>query len=385
MRHRQSHVWAVGLAVGLLWAWFPKDNLFSLALILVAIGYRPPWLAVLAGLPIGAVVSLLLEPTALWLGERLLETHFLLPLLTWVHNQPVLPWLGLNSSLMLGILSLSSWLIVPGYWLARELIEQLAGESVESRQRAVRPGLALPNYGATAVDSADFRERSSRGREAERPSPVSAGDSDTFLRWDEPQPTVERLLHRRAATAEPGLMLSDVLRWAPEDAQASEHEAAVSELPERLLELEELLAEGESELASLGSESISVEPDFVEQDVFEPNAVEQDAGQRALLVIDTALDILRLDDSVAAGVPVPLGVTASPRSATAPASSGAGDDVAVPPAASPQTAPVVNEAGQRPDLQQRIDRPVSSGDDRDAALPFLLGHLQRHRSVREDA
>jgi hypothetical protein len=215
------------------------------------------------------------------------------------------------------------------------------------------------------------------------------------LRWDEPQPAAERLLHRRAATAEPGLMLSDVLRWAPEDAQAIEHEAAMSELPERLLELEELLAEGESEPASLGSESVLDEPDFVEQDVVEQDVVEQDvldqdvldqdAGQRALLVIDTALDILRLDDSAAVGVPVPLGVTASQRPATAPASSGAGDDVAVPPAASPQTAPGVNDAGQRTDLQQRIDRPVGSGDDRDAALPFLLGHLQRHRSVREDA
>jgi hypothetical protein len=372
MRRRQSHVWAVGLAVGLLWAWFPKDNLFSLGLILFAVGYRPPWLAVLVGLPIGAVTGLLLEPTALWLGERLLETPLLFPLLAAIHNQPILPWLGLNSSLMLGILSLSSWLVVPGYWLARELVEQLIGESVERRQRGLRTTAASTGQVAISDDPAMATESLGGGLDPAAASSVATVETERYLRWDDPQPAAASFLHRRAETPEHGLMLTDVLRWEPGEVAPEEHDAALAELPERLLALEELLAAGDDEPASLAALSSQVEADTTEPDV----------GQRALLVIDTAMDILRLDDSVGAGVPVPLGVSADQRLAPAAAAGGVGD------AARPSPPPEASSVGDSVDgqvVQQRIDRPVASGDDRDAALPFLLGHLQRHRSVREDA
>lgn len=375
-RRRQPHAWAVGLTIGLLWAWFPKDNLFSLGLIMIAVGYRPPWMAVLVGLPVGVVTGLLLEPTALWLGERLLETPILIHLLTWTQNQPLLPWLGLNSSLMLGILSLASWLVVPGYWLTRELIEQLLAEPVSSRQRNARPSVTVPGRGLAGAEPLLGQDRFGGDLAVQPPSPPRAGEAQRYLRWDEPQPAAERFLHRRAGVVDDGLMLSDVLRWAPEDAELDERDAALAELPERLLELEELLSEAESESAALGPEALPV---LVDQ-------ADADAGQRALFVIDTALDILRLDDSAGAAVPVPRGVYADPRSGGSRVPGAVGDGAkAEPPAAPAQPTALPSHSDDPASLRQRVDGPVGGGDDRDAALPFLLGHLQRHRSAREDA
>ncbi len=109
---------ALGLALGMLIGLVPKGNLTAAVLMVVLLGTQ-------VNLGVGTLSALLFtwvgglaDPLTHRIGEALLTHPSLQPAWTFFHNLPLVPWTGLNNTVVLGNLLLGLWLFYPAYRLS---------------------------------------------------------------------------------------------------------------------------------------------------------------------------------------------------------------------------------------------------------------------------
>ena len=128
----------LGMAVGLV----PKGNLTALLLGMALFALRANLAVGLAAAGLFTWIGWLLDPSAHRLGWQILSWQPLQPFYTRVYDLPLVPWTGLNNTVVLGQLVLGMYLAYPVYrgsYLAAERWR----ESVVDRLRRYRVARAL--------------------------------------------------------------------------------------------------------------------------------------------------------------------------------------------------------------------------------------------------
>jgi len=110
----------------------PKGNLTAGVLLVVLLGTQ-------VNLGVGTLSALLftwvgglVDPLTHRVGEALLTHPSLQPAWACLHDLPLVPWTGLNNTVVLGNLLLGLWLFYPAYRLGEFVFERYQPRAIET-------------------------------------------------------------------------------------------------------------------------------------------------------------------------------------------------------------------------------------------------------------
>ncbi len=102
---------ALGMVIGLV----PKDNLTAWSLMVLLMLFRVNLAAGLLSAFVFSWLGSLLDPASHAIGLSLLGSPELRPYLVRIFNTPLMPWTGLNNTVVLGSLFMGLFLLAPTY------------------------------------------------------------------------------------------------------------------------------------------------------------------------------------------------------------------------------------------------------------------------------
>ena len=115
---------ALGFALGAVVGLVPKANLTAVLLAFIVCSCRVNVAMGLAGTFVFSWVALIVEPLTHRIGWALLSQPALSGMWTWLMDVPLVPWMRLNNTVVLGSLILGIVLIYPIYALTKPLFEK---------------------------------------------------------------------------------------------------------------------------------------------------------------------------------------------------------------------------------------------------------------------
>lgn len=115
---------AWGLALGLLVGLVPKGNLLAMALMMVLCMLRINLAAGMMSAFVFSWVGMLLDPLTHQVGLVLLSLDGLRPMWTALFEVPLMPWSGLNNTVVLGSFLCGLVLLWPARWLSEPYFER---------------------------------------------------------------------------------------------------------------------------------------------------------------------------------------------------------------------------------------------------------------------
>lgn len=122
---------ALGLAMGMLIGLVPKGNLTAGVLMVLLLGTQ-------VNLGVGTLSAVvftwvggLADPLSHRIGEALLTHRALEPTWAFLYDLPLVPWTGLNNTVVLGSLLLGLWLFYPVYRLSEFVFQRYQPWTVE--------------------------------------------------------------------------------------------------------------------------------------------------------------------------------------------------------------------------------------------------------------
>jgi uncharacterized protein (TIGR03546 family) len=110
---------AIGFALGMMVGLIPKGNLVAILLATILFSSRASLLAGGLATAVFSWVGMLTDPLAHRIGLAILTRESWQPLWTRLYELPVVPWSGLNNTVVLGNLLLGLVLAYPMYRLSR--------------------------------------------------------------------------------------------------------------------------------------------------------------------------------------------------------------------------------------------------------------------------
>jgi uncharacterized protein (TIGR03546 family) len=113
---------ALGVCIGLV----PKGNLIAIVLMTILGTARVNLAAGALAAFLVSWIAIFVDPLSHRLGSWLLSHESLVPLWTWMYNQPLLPWTRFYNTVVLGSLCIGLVLIVPSYYASRPLFAKYA-------------------------------------------------------------------------------------------------------------------------------------------------------------------------------------------------------------------------------------------------------------------
>ena len=116
--HESPRRLAWGAALGMLLGLVPKENLTALVLGVLLFSIRVNLAAGLATAFAFSWIGMLLDPAAHRLGWQILSHGALQPAFAWCYELPLVPWSGLDNTVVVGQLVLGLYALYPVYWLA---------------------------------------------------------------------------------------------------------------------------------------------------------------------------------------------------------------------------------------------------------------------------
>ncbi len=108
---------ALGVALGMLVGLVPKGNLTAAVLAVLALSVRANLAAVIGSAGVFTLLGAWTDPLAHDLGLRVLTRPGVQPLGAWLYDLPLVPWTGLNNTVVFGSLLLGLVLFWPVYYL----------------------------------------------------------------------------------------------------------------------------------------------------------------------------------------------------------------------------------------------------------------------------
>ncbi len=155
---------ALGMTLGFALGLIPKDNLIAVGLALGLL-YAPANMGCAAIAFCLAQLSMLkLDPLAHSLGESSLRSPAMHSMWLWYCHQPVLPWLGLHNTIVLGslgilsVLSPTQFVLARAFfrWMSRSRMQRQVDMAVEATQRYKQTLLSL-RHQASIEDSSNLK------------------------------------------------------------------------------------------------------------------------------------------------------------------------------------------------------------------------------------
>lgn len=132
---------ALGIALGMLVGLVPKHNLTAVALATVLFSLRVNLPAASGAILLFTWVGHLLDPVADRVGLALLASADLRPYWRWLFEQPLVPYTGLNNTVVVGQLALGLALCYPAYHLTKLAVQFLVrryGERITQKLQRYR-------------------------------------------------------------------------------------------------------------------------------------------------------------------------------------------------------------------------------------------------------
>lgn len=108
---------AWGIAVGMFLGLLPKGNLTALVLAGLLFSLRINLGAGLVSATAFSWLGMLLDGPAHRLGWQILSQPSLQPAFVWCYSLPLVPWSGLNNTVVVGQLAFGLYALYPVYWL----------------------------------------------------------------------------------------------------------------------------------------------------------------------------------------------------------------------------------------------------------------------------
>jgi uncharacterized protein (TIGR03546 family) len=115
--HASPRQLAGGVAIGMLLGLVPQGNLTALVLAVVLFSFRFHLGAGLASALVFSWLGTFFDPVAHRIGWQILSYGSLQLLYAKVYELPLVPWSGLNNTVVLGQLVLGLYAVYPVYWL----------------------------------------------------------------------------------------------------------------------------------------------------------------------------------------------------------------------------------------------------------------------------
>lgn len=126
---------AWGLALGMLVGLVPKGNLTAALLTIIVLATRANLGAAGLAALVFSWLGALADPLTHRLGLALLTSSTLRALWDWTYGLPLVPWLRLHNTVVLGNLLLGLALLLPAYALGLRAAQALAPVIADYRQR----------------------------------------------------------------------------------------------------------------------------------------------------------------------------------------------------------------------------------------------------------
>ena len=129
---------ALGFALGMVVGLVPKGNLTAVVLVTALLATRVNLGTGMVAAVVFSWVGMLADPLSHRIGLLFLTKQSLQPMWTYLYDLPVVPWTGLNNTVVLGSLLLGAWLFYPVYRLSEAgfargrpwLVERLKGRRI---------------------------------------------------------------------------------------------------------------------------------------------------------------------------------------------------------------------------------------------------------------
>ncbi len=143
--HDSPRQLAWGIALGMLLGLVPKGNLTALVLAILLFSLRVNLALGLASAGVFCWAGMFLDPAAHKLGWRVLTFEPLQATFAWCYELPLIPWSGLNNTVVVGQLLLGVYALYPVYWLSRQFCHRWRDPLAEriARYRVARALLGL--------------------------------------------------------------------------------------------------------------------------------------------------------------------------------------------------------------------------------------------------
>jgi uncharacterized protein (TIGR03546 family) len=142
------HELALGLALGAVLGLIPKANLTAALLCGLILSLRLNLTAAALGTSAGMGLAPMLSVLAHQIGLTMLALGVLQGFWSWLFRQPVIPWLRLDETLVLGQLLIGLVLAWPLYRVSREALSRLQPSLVAALRRSsvtrIMLGVRLP-------------------------------------------------------------------------------------------------------------------------------------------------------------------------------------------------------------------------------------------------
>lgn len=116
---------ALGFAMGMVVGLVPKANLTAVVLTALVFSCRVNKAMTLVGIALFTCVGPLVEPLAHRVGWAMLSHPPLAGMWTWLMDLPLVPWMRLNNTVVLGSLVLGLIAVYPVYRMTRPLVDKL--------------------------------------------------------------------------------------------------------------------------------------------------------------------------------------------------------------------------------------------------------------------
>jgi len=115
---------AFGITLGAMAGIMPKDNLTATLLTMTLLGTRCNLAAGLVSMGLFSIVGQLADPLSHQLGLLLLTAPTLNPFWNGLFSVPLLPWTGLNNTVVLGSLLVGCALACPVFYVSLVLLDR---------------------------------------------------------------------------------------------------------------------------------------------------------------------------------------------------------------------------------------------------------------------
>jgi uncharacterized protein (TIGR03546 family) len=126
---------AWGLALGTLVGLVPKGNLTAAILCLVVLAVRCNLAAAALATMVFSWLGMCLDPLTHRLGLALLTSPMLRPAWDWLYEQPLMPWMRLHNTVVLGNLLTGLALLLPLYAIGLRATQRFGSQGAELVRR----------------------------------------------------------------------------------------------------------------------------------------------------------------------------------------------------------------------------------------------------------
>ncbi len=116
---------AWGIALGMLVGLIPKGNLTAWLLAVLVLATRANLGAAALSAFVFSWLGMLVDPLTHRLGLALLTSTMLRPFWDWLYGLPLVPWMRLHNTVVLGNLLLGSALLFPAYAIGLRAVDRL--------------------------------------------------------------------------------------------------------------------------------------------------------------------------------------------------------------------------------------------------------------------